>query len=121
MTESGKIRKVRSVTDIKWGIPLYEQLEPNLKGGPRPSTSPAELRMLRAQIPKLTKQLFDGLFPADNTITAVQKNHGVHKIHMSEAAAWVLNATHWFSLLDQPMMVIIWYVTIGKMQASSST
>ena len=108
VTESGKIRKVRSVTDIKWGIPLYEQLEPNLKGGPRPSTSPAELRMLRAQIPKLTKQLFDGLFPADNTITAVQKNHGVHKIHMSEAAAWVLNATHWFSLLDQPMMVIIW-------------
>ena len=108
VTENGKIRKIRSVTDIDWGRPLYEQLEPNLKGGPRSSTTPAELRMLRAQIPKLTKHLFDGLFPADNTITAVQKNHGVHKIHMSEAAAWVLNATHWFSLLEQPMMVIVW-------------
>ena len=72
------------------------------------STSQAELRLLRSQIPKLTKHLFDGLFPADNIITAVQKNHGVHKIHMSEVATWVLNATHWFSLLDQPMMVIVW-------------
>ena len=27
---------------------------------------------------------------------------------MSEAATWVLNATHWFNLLRQPMMVIIW-------------
>ena len=50
------------------------------------------------RFPKLTKHLFDGLFPADNVITAVQKNHGVHKIHMSEVATWVLNATHWFSL-----------------------
>ena len=38
----------------------------------------------------------------------MQKNHGVHKIHMSEPAAWVLNATHWFSLLQQPMMIVIW-------------
>ena len=52
--------------------------------------------------------LFSGLFPADNVITAVQKNYGVHKIHMSEPAAWVLNATHWFSLLEQPMMIVIW-------------
>ena len=56
--------------------------------------------MLRAKIPKLTKQLFDGLFPINNTITAVQKSHGVHKIHISEVAAWVLNATRWFSLLQ---------------------
>ena len=27
---------------------------------------------------------------------------------MSEVAAWVLNATHWFSLLQQPMMVTVW-------------
>ena len=108
MTENGKYTKIRSVTDIDWSRPLYEQLEPNLKGGPRSSTTPAELRMLRAKIPKLTKHLFDGLFPADNTITAVQKNHGVHKIHMSEVPAWVLNATHWFSILQQPMMVIVW-------------
>ena len=103
MTENGKIRKVKSVTDINWKYPLYEQLEPNLKGAPRSATSPQELRALRAQIPNLTKHLFDGLLPADNNtvITAVQ-------IHMSEVAAWVLNATHWFSILDQPMMVIVW-------------
>ena len=108
MTENGKIKRVRSVTDIQWKYPLHEQLEPNLKGGPRSTTSPAELRMLRAQIPELSKHLFDGLFPTDNLITAVQKNHGVHKIHMSEVATWVLNAAHWFSLLEQPMMVIVW-------------
>ena len=96
------------MTDIDWAHPLYEQLEPVLKGGPRSTTSQAELRLLRAQIPKLTKHLFDGLFPADNVITTVQKNHGVHKIHMSEVATWVFNATHWFSLLDQPTMVIVW-------------
>ena len=108
VTENGKYRTIRSVTDIDWSRPLYEQLEPNLKGGPRSSRTFADLCMLRAKIPKLTKELFDGLFPSDNTITAVQKSHGVHKIHMSEVAAWVLNATHWFSLLQQPMMVIVW-------------
>ena len=35
VTEHGKFKKIRSVTDIDWGRPLYEQLEPNLKGGPR--------------------------------------------------------------------------------------
>ena len=108
VTDDGKIIKVRSVTDIDWARPLYEQLEPVLKGGPRSTTSQAELRLLRLQTPKLIKHLFDGLFPADNVITAVQRNHGVHKIHMSEVATWVLNATHWFSLLEQPMMVIVW-------------
>ena len=120
VTENGKYRTIRSVTDIDWSRPLYEQLEPNLKGGPRSSRTFVNLCMLRAQIPKLTKQLFDGLLPSDNTITAMQKSHGVHKIHMSEVAAWVLNATHWFSLLQQPMMVM-YGVTTGKMQASSST
>ena len=66
VTENGKIRKVRSVTNIDWKYPLYEQLEPVLKGGPRSTTSQAELRLLRSQIPKLTKHLFDGLFPADS-------------------------------------------------------
>ena len=113
VTKNGKIRKVRSVTDINWEYPLYEQLEPNLKGGPRSTTSQQELRALRAQIPKLTKHLFDGL-PADNIITAVQKNHGVHKINMSEVATWVLNAKHWFSLLDQPMMVVVWCQNLNR-------
>ena len=44
MTENGKIRRVSSVTDIQWKRPLHEQLEPNLKGGPRSTTSPEELR-----------------------------------------------------------------------------
>ena len=37
-----------------------------------------------------------------------QKNHGVHKIHMTEVAAWVLNGTQWFSLLQHTMMIVIW-------------
>ena len=58
-------------------------------------------------MPELTTFTLNGLFPADNVIT-VTKNHAVHKIYMTEPAAWVLNATHWFSLLDQPMMIVIW-------------
>ena len=27
---------------------------------------------------------------------------------MRKVAAWVLNGTHWFSLLRQPMMIVIW-------------
>ena len=27
---------------------------------------------------------------------------------MREAAAWVINGTHWFSILKQPMMIVIW-------------
>ena len=108
VTENGKYQTIRSATDIDWNRPLYEQLEPNLKGGPRSPTTFADLCMLRAKIPKLSKEVFNAIFPSDNTITAVQKSHGVHKIYMSEVAAWVLNATHWFSLLKQPMMVIVW-------------
>ena len=103
VTEDGKYRTIRSATDIDWNRPLHEQLEPNLKGGPRSSTTFADLCMLRAKkIPKLSREIFNDIFPSDNTITAVQKSHGVHKIHMSKAAAW-------------PMM------GSGKMRANSST
>ena len=51
---------------------------------------------------------FDDIYPSGNTIRGVQKSHGVHHVKMSEVAAWVLNATHWYSLLKQPMMVVIW-------------
>ena len=108
MNDQGKYLKVKSVLDIDWSRPLWEQLAPILKGGPDPTKSQADLRACRARVPELTNQLFEGIFPADNVITAVQKNHGVHKIHMREAAAWVLNGTHWFSVLQQPMMVIVW-------------
>ena len=32
----------------------------------------------------------------------------MHAVKMREVAAWVLNATHWFSLFKQPMMIVIW-------------
>ena len=59
MTEEGKYRTIRSSTDIDWARPLHEQLEPNLKGGPRSSTTFEDLCMLRAKIPKLSKQVFN--------------------------------------------------------------
>ena len=108
MNEEGKYLRVKSNRDIDWSKPLWEQLAPVLKGGPDPSKSQSELRAIRSKVPEMTNALLNGIFPEDNTITAVQKNHGVHKIHMSEPAAWVLNATHWFSLLQQPMMIVIW-------------
>ena len=99
---------IRSVLDIDWSRPLSEQLAPVLKGGPDPTKSQDELRARRAQVPELSNHLFDGIFPKDNVITVEQKSHGVHKIHLREAAAWVLNGTHWFSTLQQPMMIIVW-------------
>ena len=107
LNEEGLYVRVKYPSEIDWKAPLWEQLATVLKGGPSPSWSQAELRALRAKVPELTKVQFEDLFPADNVITAT-KNHAVHKIHMSEPAAWVLNATHWFSLLDQPMMIVIW-------------
>ena len=106
--EKGLYVRVRSTRDIDWSKPLWEQLAPVLKGGPHPNKSQAELRAARAKVPDMSNLIFNGIYPADNVITAVQKNYGVHKIHMSEPAAWVLNGTHWFSLLDQPMMIVIW-------------
>ena len=107
LNEEGLYLRVKYPSEIDWKSPLWEQLAAVLKGGPSPSRSQAELRALRAKVPELTKVQFENLFPADNVITAT-RNHAVHKIHMSEPAAWVLNATHWFSLLDQPMMIVIW-------------
>ena len=108
MNENGKYVKIKSVLDIDWSHPLWEQLAPVLKGRPSPSKTFDELCALRAQVPDLTNHQLEGIFPADNVITAVQKSHGVHKIYMREVAAWVLNGTHWFNLLKQPMMIIIW-------------
>ena len=87
MNDEGKYVKVKSVSDIDWSRPLWEQLAPVLKGGPSPSRSHEELCALRARVPELTNYQLEGLFPADNVITAVQKSHGVHKIHMREVAA----------------------------------
>ena len=75
MNDQGKCIKVKSVLDIDWSIPLWEQLAPVLKGGPDPTKSQAELRARRAQVPELSNHLFDGIFPADNVITAVQKSY----------------------------------------------
>ena len=107
LNDEGKYLRVKSPRDIDWNKPLCEQLAAVLQGGPSPSKSHDELRAIRARVPELTTFTLNGLFPADNVITAT-KNHAVHKIYMSEPAAWVLNATHWFSLLDQPMMIVIW-------------
>ena len=104
----GRYKTVRSSTDIEWTRPLEEQLEPNLHGGPGPSKSFADLCLFRKQIPRLANSHFNQIYPSDNVIRVVQKSHGVHDVEMREVAAWVLNATHWFSLLKQPMMIVIW-------------
>ena len=119
LNDEGKYLRVKSPRDIDWTKPLHEQLAYVLQGGPSPTKSKAELRAIRAQVPELSTYTLNGLFPADNVIT-VTKNHAVHKIYMTEPAAWVLNATHWFSLLDQPMMIVIW-CRDWKMRADFST
>ena len=79
LNEEGKYLRVKSPRDIDWSTPLWEQLAPVLKGGPNPGTSHDELRTIRANVPEMTTFLLNGLFPADNVITAA-KNHAVHKI-----------------------------------------
>ena len=87
---------------------LSEQLEPNFKGGPWESTSFEDLCMLRRQIPKMDNQGFNQILPKDDIICVVQKTMGRRYIHMHEAAAWVLNGTHWFSLSKQPTTTVTW-------------
>ena len=106
--ECRRIYRVRSATDIDWNYLLSEQLEPNFKGGPRETTSFEDLCMLRRQIPRMDDQGFKQIYPKDNIVCVVQKTSGQHYIHMREVAAWVLNGTHWFSLLKQLMMIVIW-------------
>ena len=103
-----KIDRVRSASDIDWNYPLKDQLAPNFTGGPRETTSFDDLCMFRKQIPKMDKSSFDQIYPNDNITRVVQKTDGVHEVHMREVAAWVLNGTHWFSLLKQLMMIVIW-------------
>ena len=105
---TGKIYQVHSAADIDWSRRLCEQLEPNLSGGPDKTKPLEELCMLRSLIPKLDKNVFQKIFPSDNIVRVTQKTHGVHYVHLSEAATWVINGAHWFSVLKQPMMVVIW-------------
>ena len=50
MNDQGKFVKIKSVLDIDWSRPLWEQLAPVLKGGPNPTKSQEELRALRAYL-----------------------------------------------------------------------
>ena len=106
--ERRKFYKIRSASDINWSRPLKEQLEPNLTGGPDKTKTFDELCMLRSNIPKLDDHGFQLIYPSDNIICITQKTGARHFIHMREAAAWVINGTHWFSILKQPMMIVIW-------------
>ena len=100
--------KIRSPSDIDWSRPLKEQLAPNFTGGPDKTKPFEELGMLRSNIPKMNDDTFQQIYPNDNIICVIQKTSGRHFVHMREAAAWVLNGTHWFSILKQPMMIVIW-------------
>ena len=53
ITDSSRYITIQSSTDIDWTRPLHEQLQPNLKGGPRKSTSFDDLCMPRSRIPRL--------------------------------------------------------------------
>ena len=87
------------------------RLEPQLFGGPNPKKSKDELRSIFAgQFQSWMTRDSRISFQEKNSaiICVVQKNYARHYIHLSEAATWILNATHWFSVLQQPMMIVIW-------------
>ena len=106
-----KIRHVKSPSDIDWDSSLKDQLEPQLSGGPDPKKkSFEELCVIRNRIPKMDDTGFQKIFPGQEQciLCVVQKNGSRHFIHLREAAAWIINAAHWFSVLQQPMMIVIW-------------
>ena len=71
ITDSSKYITIQSSTDIDWTRPLHEQLFPNLKGGPRKSTTFDDLCMLRSKIPRLSLSQLNDIYPSDNTIEVV--------------------------------------------------
>ena len=103
-------RYIKSPSDIDWNYRLKDQLEPQLTGGPDPKKTFEELCFLRNRIPKMNDEGFDKIFPGTEhcILCAAQKTGARHFIHMLEAASWIINGTHWFSVLKQPMMIIIW-------------
>ena len=66
--------------------------------------------MIRNRIPKMDDRGFQAIFPGkeQRIICVVHKNGSRHFVHLSEAAAWIINAAHWLSVLQQPMMIVIW-------------
>ena len=114
--ERREFYKIRSASDVNWSRPLKEQLEPNLTGVPDKTKTFEELCTPRSNLPKLDDHGFQQIYPSDNIICVTQKTGGRHFIHMREAAAWVINGTHWLSILKQPMNDN----EIGKKRRSSS-
>ena len=82
-----KIHTVNSPNDIDWRMPLKQQLETNLKGGPDKLKTFEELCMLRSNIPKVDDDVFQKIYPSDNILCIKQKTGARHFIHMREAAA----------------------------------
>ena len=64
--------------------------------------------MLRSNIPKINDDTFQQIYPSENIICVLQKTGGRHFVHMRVSPEWVINGTHWFSILKQPMMIVIW-------------
>ena len=64
--------RVRSPSDIDWNYLLEEQLEPNLMGGPRESTSFDDLCVFRKRIRKMDNHSFSQIYPKDNINRVVQ-------------------------------------------------
>ena len=60
MNDRGKYLRVKSVLDIDWSRPLWEQLAPVLKGGPDPTKSQDDLRACRARVPEPDQSIARG-------------------------------------------------------------
>ena len=105
-----RVQWVCSPSDIDWNYLFHDQLEPQFYGGPDPKTSKNDLRLLRNQVPKLDDKTFKDIFPGEDesVICVVKNNYSRRYVHLQEAATWILNATHWFNVLQQPMMIVIW-------------
>ena len=97
LNEEGKYLRVKSPRDIDWSKPLCEQLAAVLRGGPNPGTSHDELRAIRAQVPEMTTFILNGLFPADNVITATKCTRSICQNQQHGSSMQHIGSVYWIS------------------------
>ena len=91
-----------SPTDIKWQMPLHEQLWPKFEGRPTTGKPASELKLLRKQVPSLTEKQLHKIFPSrdHSTITVVNPQDSCPALCWPQTSSYV--DSKWHPMVQHP-------------------
>ena len=98
---STRIPVVKSPTDIDWKQPLHEQLWPELEGHPTHGKPNSDFKLLRKQVPVLTEEQFNKIYPSREHSTITVVNRKAHAWHYVDQRSNYMDSK-WHPMVQHP-------------------